>query len=45
VPLFVWGITFDLFGLGDSASSYATAGLTFPECLLFISSVDFNSSS
>ena len=27
VSLFVWVITFDLSGLGDPASSYATAGL------------------
>jgi hypothetical protein len=27
VCLFVWVITFDLSGLGDPASSYATAGL------------------
>ena len=27
LSLFVWVITFDLFGLGDPASSYATAGL------------------
>jgi hypothetical protein len=27
VSLFVWAITFDLSGLGDPASSYATAGL------------------
>jgi hypothetical protein len=27
VPLFVWNLTFDLSGLGDPASSYATAGL------------------
>jgi len=27
VSLFIWVITFDLSGLGDSASSYATAGL------------------
>jgi len=27
VSLFVWAITFDLLGLGDPASSYATAGL------------------
>ena len=27
MSLFVWVITFDLSGLGDPASSYATAGL------------------
>jgi hypothetical protein len=27
VTLFVWVITYDLSGLGDPASSYATAGL------------------
>jgi len=27
VFLFVWAITFDLSGLGDTSSSYATAGL------------------
>ena len=29
MSLFVWVITFDLSGLGDPASSYATAGLAF----------------
>jgi hypothetical protein len=27
VSLFVWNLTLDLSGLGDHASSYATAGL------------------
>jgi hypothetical protein len=27
VSLFVWVITFDLSGMGDTASSYATAGI------------------
>jgi hypothetical protein len=27
VSLFVWVITFDLSGMGDPASSYATAGI------------------
>jgi hypothetical protein len=27
VSLFVWNLTLDLSGLGDPASSYATAGL------------------
>jgi hypothetical protein len=27
VPLFVWIITFDLFGMGDPTSSYTTVGI------------------